>query len=197
MTTPQLILASSSPRRRALLTISGYSFTNASPDVDETPLPDELPEDMVVRLAVAKARAVATAHGDAHVFAADTVVVVDGDVLGKPVDEEQAVEMLLRIADRTHVVLTGCALASPDGQVESLIGASLVTMRAVSRREAVDYAATGEPLDKAGAYALQGAGAAFVTAVDGPRSNVIGLPLDQVVPLLARHGFERRATSTA
>ncbi len=191
MTTQQLILASSSPRRRALLSLAGFAFTVAAPDVDETPLPEEPPEDMVVRLAVAKASAVSALNPASHVFAADTTVVLDGEILGKPADEPEAVEILLRIAGRTHVVLTGCALARPGGDVESMIGASLVTMRDVSRAEAVAYAATGEPLDKAGAYGLQGAGSAFVTDVEGPRSNVIGLPLDLVVPLLERHGFAR------
>jgi septum formation protein len=189
-----LVLASSSPRRRALLSEAGYSFTIAEPDVDESALPGEKPEELAARLALAKARAVgARVAADACVLGADTVVVIDGDLLGKPRDEAEAVEMLLRLAGRTHRVLTGFALFVPASEeIEAGVVESSVRMHAVDRATAERYAASGEPLDKAGAYAAQGDGGRFVAQISGSRANVIGLPVEALAPRLARLGVAPR-----
>ncbi|MEN8114142.1 MAG: Maf family protein [Actinomycetota bacterium] len=189
---PQLILASSSPRRRLLLSSAGFEFVVNAPDIPEEAREGEEPDRMVTRLAREKSLAVTAEPGDV-VLAADTTVVLDGAVLGKPTDESEAVQMLLSIAGRTHVVLTGWALSRDGTIVEEGFESSLVSMRAVERSEAEAYAASGEPLDKAGAYALQGEGARFVTGVAGPRSNVIGLPLRTIAAALRRAGQEPRS----
>jgi septum formation protein len=186
---PQLILASSSPRRQLLLRAAGFEFESESPDVDETVIEGEDPERMVVRLAREKALAGATGAGRV-VIGADTTVVLDGKILGKPEGESDAVEMLMSIGGRTHVVITGWALAQDARIVEDGFDTTLVVMRAVDREEAEAYAASGEPLDKAGAYALQGEGGRFVSSIGGSRSNVVGLPLKPVVGALRRAGIE-------
>jgi septum formation protein len=188
---PALILASGSPRRRLLLSMAGFDFEVVSPDIREERLEGEPPENFVRRMAGEKATVVAAdAEPDTRVIGFDTSVVLDGRVFGKPADEAEAVEMLQTLAGVTHTVYTGYALViagSPlqDGGVD----ATRVTMREVARDEAAAYAASGEPLDKAGAYALQGRGKGFVTKVEGLRSTVIGLPLDHVVDLLLRYGI--------
>ena len=184
----RLVLASSSPRRRALLAMAGYDFTVLIPDVDESPQPGESPEAMVERVARRKAEAVA-APSDAVVLAVDTTVVLDGAVIGKPRDPDHAVATLLRLAGRTHVVLSGWAIEG--AHADRGVAATLITMRAIDRAAAVAYVDTGEPLDKAGAYALQGDGAQFVAEVAGSRSNVMGLPLEAIVPALDRAGVRR------
>ena len=183
----KLILASSSPRRHLLLSAAGFHFEVLAPDVDETALESEDPDRMVVRLAGAKALAVPAAM-DAVVLGADTTVVLDQTILGKPVDEAEAADMLLSIANRTHLVITGWALAQGGSIVEDGFETTLVSMHAVERGDAEAYAASGEPLDKAGAYALQGNGARFVSGLAGSRSNVVGLPLKPVVAALQRAG---------
>jgi septum formation protein len=193
----RLILASGSPRRRTLLTMAGFVFDVERPDVAEIAHPGEAPEQMAMRLAGEKALAVAERY-DSHaaVLGCDTIVVLDDAVLGKPVSEADAAEMLLALAGRSHTVITGFALKTPGTtELESGAAYSEVMMRPVAKAEAAAYAATGEPLDKAGAYALQGDGGRFVERVDGSRSNVIGLPLEAVVPLLARHGITGRRGS--
>jgi septum formation protein len=181
-----LVLASSSPRRRELLRAAGFAFSIAAPDVDESALPGESPESLARRLALAKARAVLpSVDADACVLGADTVVVIDGVLLGKPRDEAEAVEMLLQLAGRTHRVLTGFALLVPAlGFEESGVVESAVRMHAVDRATAERYARSGEPLDKAGAYAAQGEGGRFVADIHGSRANVIGLPVEALTPRL-------------
>jgi septum formation protein len=184
------VLASSSPRRQDLLRDAGFRFEVVAPDVDESARPGEAPGELARRLAAEKAGAV-TRRVDASccVLAADTVVVIDGETIGKPRDEAEAAAMLLRLAGREHRVLTGVALAVPAlGRCELRLEESVVRMARVTVEQARAYAATGEPLDKAGAYALQGAGGRFVARVRGSRSNVIGLPLEAVVPLLRELG---------
>lgn len=186
---PRLVLASSSQRRHDLLRLEGFEFLVAEPNVDESAPEGELPERTAARLALAKARTVAERVDPAScVLAADTIVVVDDAVLGKPRDEEDAIQMLLRLADRTHRVITGYVAMLDRSPAESGVEVSRVRMRAVTSEEARAYAATGEPLDKAGAYAVQGIGGRFVRRIDGSRSNVIGLPLEAVVPALRRLG---------
>ncbi|HXZ86209.1 MAG TPA: Maf family protein [Myxococcota bacterium] len=188
-----LVLASSSPRRRELLAQAGFRFEVAAPDVDESAQAGEPPESLARRLALEKARAVAAqAPSEACVLGADTVVVIDSLLLGKPRDRAEAVEMLLRLAGRTHRVLTGFALVVRAlAREESGVEESLVRMHAIDRESAERYAATGEPLDKAGGYAAQGAGGRFVAEIRGSRANVIGLPLEALAPRLAELGVAR------
>jgi septum formation protein len=192
--TRKLILASSSPRRRDLLRDARFDFTVRVPDVDETTLPGETAAACTQRLALAKARVVVGELTDGEcVLAADTLVVLAEAVLGKPRDAAEAVAMLTSLAGRTHRVLTGYAVLCPGEQLEEFgVAESRVTLRALSRAEIDAYVATGEPLDKAGAYALQGEAGRFVTHIDGSRSNVVGLPLEVVGPLLERCGVARR-----
>ena len=187
----ELVLASGSPRRRLLLAMAGYDFSVESPDIDETQRPDEAAEEFVVRLAAEKAAAVAErSRPGVCVLGFDTAVVLDGRVFGKPIDEKDAAAMLLTLQSKTHTVYTGyCLKVAGEDHEERGIDAARVTMRGVSPEEAGAYAATGEPLDKAGAYALQGRGGGFVATVDGLRSTVIGLPLEHVIDLLTRRGI--------
>ncbi len=188
---PDLVLASSSPRRALLLSAAGYSITRRIPEIDETARPDEAPEQTVTRLA--REKALSPGEEDTLILGADTTVVVDGDALGKPADRDHAIEMLHRLAGRTHAVITGWALASGGVIVDDGFEVTLVTMREISDEEAVAYVETGEPLGKAGAYAIQGEGERFVTEIVGSRSNVIGLPLAAVVSALERAGLDRKS----
>ena len=181
-----IVLASASPRRRELLEQLGLTLIVASPDIDETPLPDESPLAYVQRLAFAKAHAVAAAD-DALVIAADTTVDLSGEILAKPLDADEARAMLRRLSARTHRVHTGVALRLGDRTVAETV-TSLVTFTELSPELIEWYLSTGEPLDKAGAYAVQGTGGVFVQRVRGSVSNVIGLPLHTVVRLAAELG---------
>jgi septum formation protein len=179
-----VVLASGSPRRHELLTQIGVDFTVRVPDIDETPRPDEGAVAYVRRLAVAKAAAVAAAPGEL-VIAADTTVELGGQILGKPGDEREAAMMLRRLSARTHRVHTGVAMRRDDVEIAEVC-TTLVTFVDLDEPIIHWYVATGEPLDKAGAYAVQGAGGALVKIVRGSVSNVIGLPLHLVVALAAR-----------
>jgi septum formation protein len=193
-----LVLASASPRRRDLLDAMGVDHEVEPADVDETPLAGESPEALVARLATAKAvevfcRRVADGAGtDLVVLAADTVVVLDGTVLGKPTGSDDAVEMLRSLTGRTHDVLTGVAVARPGGDgeadLEVVVERTAVTFVELSEAEIDAYVATGEPLDKAGSYGIQGLGGRFVSRVEGSYENVVGLPTTRVADLLGlRH----------
>lgn len=175
-----LYLASGSPRRRELLTQIGVPFTAISADIDETPLPDESPVAYVERLARDKAAAgyalLANGQVAACVLGADTAVVLDGRILGKPMDQADAQSMLMALSDREHEVLT--AIAVLDGQrCESRVVRSLVRFRAIGDDEAARYWASGEPRDKAGGYGIQGLAAVFVAGLNGSYSAVVGLPV--------------------
>jgi septum formation protein len=189
-----LVLASASPRRRELLARAGLAFEVVPADIDELARPGERPEALVERLAREKAAAVARRVGPAPsrlVLGSDTVVALDGDVLGKPRDAADAEALLARLVGRTHRVWTGVAVAAssaPTALASRVVG-SLVRMRAASADEIRRYVATGEPLDKAGAYALQGEGRRFVLEVTGSETNVIGLPLDETLALLRDAGL--------
>jgi len=189
---PSLVLASSSPRRRALLDKAGIRFEIQRPDVPEEQAPGESPEAFARRLARAKAAAVARRVGPnppRWVLAADTIVVLGDQVLGKPNGPEHAVELLAQLVGRAHRVLTAVTLiASAGGAARHVLVESTVHMHDASRDDVVRYIATGESLDKAGAYALQGAGRRFVTAVEGSESNVIGLPIEETLALLKEAG---------
>lgn len=183
----RVILASSSPRRRELLTLIGIAHEVRPADIDESVFADEAPAPHAERLARAKAHALAGEHPHAVVIAADTIVVVDGDILGKPRDVAHAAEMLLRLAGRVHTVYTAIAVAR-DQCTESAVEDVRVTMRALGEDEVAAYIATGEPMDKAGAYGIQGYGATIVERVDGDYFSVMGLGLRRLVELLERLG---------
>ena len=184
-----IVLASSSPRRRRLLRGLGLTFSVRLPDVDERPLPGELPGPHVRRLALAKARAVARGLapgcGAQWVLGADTVVVLDGRILGKPRDASDARGMLARLSGRTHEVLTGVALVpAAGGRARTSVVRSRVEMKPFDGPTILRYVAGGEPLDKAGAYAVQGRGRHLVARVSGSLSNVVGLPLERLRRLM-------------
>jgi septum formation protein len=183
----RVILASASPRRRELLTLIGIAHEVKPADIDESLLPGEKPAAHAERLARTKAHTVAAREPGAVVIAADTIVVVDGDVLGKPADAPAARAMLARLSGRTHTVLTAVAV-SRASQTESAVEAVDVTFRTVSSHDIEAYIATGEPMDKAGAYGIQGFGATIVERVDGDYFSVMGLGLRRLVHLLARVG---------
>jgi len=182
MTFPTLVLASASPRRAELLTAAGYRFVVRVAAVDETLRPGETPADAVRRLAREKARAV-TANPDEVVLAADTLVTIDGVALGKPEDAGAAAAMLARLSGRAHDVLTGVACRQGDAIVTDVVRTT-VWMAALDGATLDWYVASGEPLDKAGAYGIQGLASRFVTRIDGSYSNVVGLPIATVAALL-------------
>jgi septum formation protein len=196
---PRIYLASRSPRRRELLDQLGVAFAELltqelhGADVDETPQAGEVPETYVLRVARAKAelgwrRVVSRGLAPLPVLAADTTVVLDGEILGKPDDAEHARQMLCRLSAHTHCVLTAVAVARSD-RLETALSASTVEFRNLEDAEIRAYAASGEPLDKAGAYAIQGRAAAFVRTLAGSYSGIMGLPLIETADLLWRFGI--------
>lgn len=188
-TTSRIILASHSPRRRELLAALGIVFEVIGADLDESPAAGESVEDHVLRLAGQKAWAVSSANPDAVVLGADTVVVVDGAVLGKPADGSDAARMLGMLSGRAHEVLTAVAVIPPECQdAYAQVVRTAVVMRALDPKEIAAYAATDEPMDKAGAYAVQGMASAFITRIEGSYPNVVGLPTAEVVGLLLTLG---------
>jgi septum formation protein len=191
MTAPRVVLASSSPRRRELLTLIGISHTVRPADIDESVLPGEEPRIHAERLAREKASVVAQQEPNAVVIAADTIVVLDGDILGKPRDAAAAGAMLRRLSGRGHVVFTAVAVARA-GQVASGVEAVDVEFRDLSDDEIERYIATREPMDKAGAYGIQGFGATIVERIDGDYFAVMGLALGRMVRLMASLGVEYR-----
>jgi septum formation protein len=186
-TPPVLHLASTSPRRREILAALNLDFTVVHADVDETPLDGEAPEEMVLRLAVAKAEAAAIGPGHLS-LGADTAVVIDGRILGKPADEADCLAMLAALSGRGHMVVTGVALGGADG-TRTALSTTNVYFREISRDEALAYWQSGEPRDKAGAYAIQGLGGAFVERIEGSYSGVVGLPVFETVALLNEAGL--------
>ena len=189
MSMPILWLASRSPRRAELLRTLGVQFAVLDLEIDESVREAEAPADYVARLARAKAAAGHAAMSTpAPVLAADTTVVVDGEILGKPHDRADGLRMLDRLAGRAHTVLTGVALALPDGSYDGVTVSTTVVMRVLSAGEKAAYWASGEPIDKAGGYAVQGLGGALVARIEGSYSNVVGLPLAETVALLSAAG---------
>ena len=186
-----LLLASASPRRQAFLESVRIPFQVVRPDVDETPRDREDPRATVVRLARAKASDVARRQprDEGFVLAADTEVVLDGRALGKPTDRAAARTMLRRLSGQQHAVITGtCVLDQADGREVTGLGETRVWFRELDDDEIAGYVATGEPMDKAGAYACQGVGAFLIARVEGSYTNVVGLPLGQVLDTLRRMG---------
>ncbi|MCK5412487.1 MAG: septum formation protein Maf [Gemmatimonadetes bacterium] len=180
---PRLVLASGSPRRLELLCRLGLSVEVRPPEIDESLLPDERPEAAAERLG--RAKALRAAGPGALSLGCDTLVVHGGAILGKPGSPAAAAAMLERLSGQQHVVLTGIALATPD-RIESAVEATRVWLRPLSTRECEEYVATGEPLDKAGAYGIQGLGAAIVERIDGDYFNVMGLPVRRLLELFER-----------
>lgn len=183
---PMLCLASASPRRRDLLASIGVTVSVIPSDVDETPKPGESAAAYVKRLAVAKALAAAP-KTLLPALGSDTAVVVDGTILGKPVNADDAVAMLRQLSNRTHQVLTAVAVTGPKG-VQCCCVTTDVKMRQITAQEISDYWLTGEPADKAGGYAIQGLAAIFVEEIKGSHSAVVGLPLYETAQLLGQQG---------
>jgi len=184
----RLILGSRSPRRHQLLREAGVTFVVIESGTDETPLPGEAARDFALRMAREKALAVSIKSPEDLVLAADTVVEIDGDTLNKPEGAEQARAMLRRLSGRTHTVITAFALARNKVVMESTPIQSRVTFRKLSDDLIDAYIASGEPFDKAGAYGIQGKSAEFIVNVEGSWSNVMGLPVDETLAALRRHG---------
>jgi septum formation protein len=182
-----LILASSSPRRAELLRAAGIDFTVRAAGVDEAIRPNESPGDYVVRLSREKARAVARGHE--LTLGADTTVVINGEIMGKPADAEEAGRMLRALSGQWHQVLTGVTLARAD-RILSAVSSTRVKFAELSDAEIEWYISTGEPMDKAGAYAIQGRASLFIEGVEGSYSNVVGLPMRLTYELARQLGVE-------
>jgi septum formation protein len=192
-TKPKLILASTSPRRAELLQSAGLSFETVRPDADEKPQTGETPVQYAVRTAREKAESIKTRPG-AVILGADTVVAVEGSILGKPADEEDARRMLRLLSGKLHEVITGVCLRSAEKTV-CFHTATAVLFRELSGEEIAAYVATGDPLDKAGAYAIQNGAAGMVRRIDGSYSNVVGLPLCEVIEALDGFAAVKSQTS--
>lgn len=187
----KLILASASPRRAQILRDAGISFSVLSSAVDETPYPNESPQQMVQRIADAKAELVAArAVGPAILVAADTVVVLDGQMLGKPRSTDDARRMLELFSGRTHSVVTGVTVIRlPEMERRQFVETTLVTFAPLSRDEISRYLSTDEPYDKAGAYAIQGYAGRYIPRIEGCYFNVVGLPLARLIATLQELGW--------
>jgi septum formation protein len=186
--TSTLVLASASPRRRDLLTAAGIRFVIYESRIDEIRHDGESGMAFALRMAHEKALSVAAHYPRELILAADTIVELDGEILGKPADVADARRILRKLSKRTHRVVTAYALVRGGAIIESAPITSYVTFRALTDDEIEHYLTTGEPFDKAGAYGIQGMGADFITAVEGDRSNVMGLPVVEVLATLARQG---------
>jgi len=188
-----IVLASASPRRQEILRNAGIPFTVQAADINETPLKDELPRDCAERLAREKALTVWRMRPRDMVLGADTIVVVDGAILGKPVDGDDAARMLRLLSGRVHQVITGVCvvgtrsdsqLTSSEPETRTASETTSVTMNELSDVEIREYVATGEPMDKAGAYAIQGMASSWIPRIEGDYSNVVGLPMALVYSML-------------
>ncbi len=192
-----LILASASPRRAELLRQIGVSFETLAADIDETPKPAENPEDYVLRMALEKARAVSLLQPDAWVLGSDTAVIAKGEaaewiILGKPVDQQDAYRMWHLLSGETHKVLTSVALVGPQlegGITKTAMSVNLVSMNTIPELSMKRYWLTGEPKDKAGAYAVQGKAALWIERIEGSYSSIMGLPVFETGELLEQAGF--------
>ena len=189
--TPEVILASQSPRRRELLSLVGIAHAVQPADIDETQWQGEAPRAHCERLAREKVAAVAKREPKALVIGSDTIVILDGEVLGKPADEAEARATLARLSGRSHTVMTAVAVRWR-GEERSAVEEVGVTFHALSAEQIAQYVATREPMDKAGAYGIQGYGATIVARVDGDYFAVMGLPLQRLVRLLAELGVYYR-----
>ena len=190
----KLILASASPRRAEILRSAGFTFSVLSSAVDETPMPGEGAADLVKRLSAAKGElAAARAVGPAILIAADTVVVLEGAILGKPRTSEAARQMLEKLSGRTHAVVTGVTLIRlPDVERREFVETTQVHFTSISKEEIVQYLASGEPFEKAGSYAIQGRAGRYIPRIDGCYFNVVGLPLARVCRELGDLGWSEQ-----
>ena len=186
----RLILASSSPRRKEILSLLGLPFEVVSPDIREIFRPGRLPVDEARHWAVEKARAVHRRYPDAVVVGSDTVIDLDGRTIGKPVDHNDAVQILTLLAGRTHTVVTAVALVFADGRERFAVERTGVRMRKVSKEALLRYIATGESMDKAGAYSLQGGGRELIESIEGDFLSAVGLPLRAAARLLSEAGIK-------
>jgi septum formation protein len=189
MNTLHLVLASASPRRLELLGQAGVQFEVDPAHIPEQREENEKPADYARRLAEEKARAVAARHCGKYVLGADTIVVADEHVLEKPLDHADAERMLRMLSAREHEVTTAVSLVGPDGKIETRTSTTRVRFRKLSDSEIRNYVATNEPMDKAGAYAIQGGAAGFADRMEGEYSNVVGLPLQLVTEMLRKAGL--------
>lgn len=179
----RLILASSSPRRKALLEQVGLMFDIFSPDIDESVCGDETAEHYVQRLATSKAKTVLTRFSDATVIAADTSLSLDGKIIGKPESKQHAFEIWTALSGRTHEVFSGICVSNKEITITRVVRTK-IELQAMSHNDMEDYWATGEPIGKAGAYAIQGYAAQFIPRIEGSYSNVVGLPIYETMALL-------------
>ena len=179
-----ILLASASPRRRQLLEAAGFSCDVRAMDVDERRLTGESPAEYVARVAALKADAARAQHPNRVVVAADTTVVVDNDVFGKPADAADATRMLRALSGRSHLVMTGVSLRGPNGPAIDYVETTTVWIDSLSDSDIAWYVRSGEPMDKAGAYAVQGLASRFVSRLEGSYSNVVGLPVASVAKAL-------------
>ena len=195
-----LVLASQSPRRKELLEVLGIPFSIVVPETDERPRTGESPEDYVVRVAREKAMNVSLRVANSVVLSADTVVTIDGHILGKPRDRSDAIRMLTQLSGREHQVFTAvCVLDQRDDQIREALEKTAVSFRRLTGREIEDYVGRENVMDKAGAYAIQGFASVFIPRISGSYSNVMGLPLAMVYELLVRSPSlsDRRPSSTS
>tara|TARA_B100000686_G_scaffold338117_1_gene410170 strand:- start:769 stop:1362 length:594 start_codon:yes stop_codon:yes gene_type:complete len=189
MSVPQIILASSSPRRESILRGIGIQFIKCPAHIDESVLPGEKADRYVRRMAEAKAKKIANSQKNKPVLGADTIVLIDDTILGKPKNREQALRYIALLSDRTHSVLTSVALVHRD-RCKSIVARAEVTFRKISKREAILYWETGEPKDKAGGYGIQGVGGIFIDRIEGGHGTVIGLPVLETEKLLRLFNVE-------
>lgn len=185
----KLILASQSPRRTTLMTEAGYEFDVQPAAIEEKVDPTQTPTNNAMALALQKARWVASRQKRCFVIGADTLVVLDEKIIGKPTDPDDAERILAWISGRPHQVITGVAVINPESQSFTDATASTVQIKTLTREEIRAYIKTGEPMDKAGAYAIQGQGAFMVTSWSGPFDNIVGLPVDSLRTLLREAGY--------
>jgi septum formation protein len=187
----RIILASSSPRRRELLSTLGFAFDVINPSSDETVSENETPEDFALRVSVEKAWSVSRSLGEgAVVIGADTIVVVDGEILGKPEDPEEASSMLRKLSGKEHHVFTAFSIVKPKNEIlHSEIVDTSVRVKPLAASEIEGYIKTGEPMDKAGAYGIQGIGSFMVRGIEGSYSNVVGLPVEELLAALKKLGI--------
>jgi septum formation protein len=187
----RIILASSSPRRRELLRNLGFAFDVIQPSADETVSENETPEDFALRVSVEKAWSVSRSLGEgAVVIGADTIVVVDGEMLGKPEDPEEASSMLRKLSGKEHHVYTAFSIVRPKDEIlHSEIVDTSVRVKTLAASEIEGYIKTGEPMDKAGAYGIQGIGSFMVRGIEGSYSNVVGLPVEELLAALKKLGI--------
>ena len=187
-----LVLASASPRRQELLKAAGISFEVHPAHVPEIPYPDEPPRAFAERMARDKALAITAQRADDYILGADTIVIVDHQILGKPRDSSDAARMLRLLSGRSHQVITAVCLLDPKLKREAPIDVrsetTLVTMDALSEADISAYVANGEPMDKAGAYAIQGMASRWIPRIEGDYANVVGLPVSLVFKMLKEHG---------